>query len=543
LATAVPALAQEPGDDENAEAPQDVQDQVVVTGSRLQRDTYTSIAPLQVITSQVSREVGLIDAGEILQESTAASGQQIDLTFQGFVLDNGPGSSTINLRGLGEARTLVLLNGRRLAPAGVEGAPFAADLNLVPASLVEQYDLLLDGASSIYGSDAIAGVTNIILRKDFNGLELEAYSNIPHQGAGIENTVSVVWGKNTDRGFIGVGAEYTDIEAVTLADRKWTDQCDRHMEIDELGQRRTLGRFDEIRNLMSATECKTAASAGWISIQQFPRAFGTGFGSVFYTPGFSNSGIPNFSDWSFFGPIDSDGDGRNDVDFVNYALEEHQQEAHLFPDLSRTSVMAFGEYTFEGEMNITPYFEAMYSERDFFSDSGAFQLFPVVPGGNPYNPCNPNGLNGVDCGLAFDAMTMHPGVAASFAAVNGATPADFGFGNDGPTGPLLVQPVVSVDGDRTLNTANVKQIRGVLGFRGDLPQLKFGSFGNFSFDVAVVYATSDGTSNRPGVRQDRLDVALGWYSTTNTPCEINMPFNGRTGQPVEALASDAAAGC
>src|SRR5690606_17462435 len=83
LATAVPALAQEPGDDENAEAPQDVQDQVVVTGSRLQRDTYTSIAPLQVITSQVSREVGLIDAGEILQESTAASGQQIDLTFQG----------------------------------------------------------------------------------------------------------------------------------------------------------------------------------------------------------------------------------------------------------------------------------------------------------------------------------------------------------------------------------------------------------------------------------------------------------------------------
>lgn len=106
-----------------------------MTGSRLKRDTYSSIAPLQVISGQVSREVGLIDAADILQESTAASGQQIDLTFQGFVLDNGPGSSTIKLRGLGSGRTLVLINGRRLAPAGVEGAPAAADLNLIPASL------------------------------------------------------------------------------------------------------------------------------------------------------------------------------------------------------------------------------------------------------------------------------------------------------------------------------------------------------------------------------------------------------------------------
>ena len=164
-------------------------DEVVVTGSRLKRDTYTSIAPLQIITGQVSREVGLIDAGDILQESSAASGQQIDLTFSGFVLDNGPGTTTINLRGLGEARTLVLVNGRRLAPGGVEGAPFAPNLNLVPASLVQQYDLLLDGASSVYGSDAIAGVANVILRKDFDGLEVEGYSRVPDYDNGVENTL------------------------------------------------------------------------------------------------------------------------------------------------------------------------------------------------------------------------------------------------------------------------------------------------------------------------------------------------------------------
>ena len=70
----------------------DAVDEIVVTGSRLKRDTYSSVSPLQIITAEMSREVGLINPGDILQTSTASSGQQIDLTFSGFVLDNGPGS-------------------------------------------------------------------------------------------------------------------------------------------------------------------------------------------------------------------------------------------------------------------------------------------------------------------------------------------------------------------------------------------------------------------------------------------------------------------
>jgi iron complex outermembrane receptor protein len=157
LAFSPQVLAQEESDDEEDEV--EATEEIVVTGSRLKRDTYSSISPLQIISGQVSREVGLINAADILQESTAASGQQIDLTFQGFVLDNGPGATTIDLRGLGSARTLVLVNGRRLAPAGVEGAPVSPDLNLVPASLVQQYDLLLDGASSVYGSRGLLAST------------------------------------------------------------------------------------------------------------------------------------------------------------------------------------------------------------------------------------------------------------------------------------------------------------------------------------------------------------------------------------------------
>lgn len=104
-------------DGESAAAPQGG---IIVTGSRIRRDTYTSISPIQVLNTEASNNVGLFDPSQILQRDESASGQQIDATFGGFVLDNGPGSQTLNLRGLGADRTLLLVNGRRLAPAGVE---------------------------------------------------------------------------------------------------------------------------------------------------------------------------------------------------------------------------------------------------------------------------------------------------------------------------------------------------------------------------------------------------------------------------------------
>lgn len=510
-------------------------EEIIVTGSRLKRDTYTSISPLQVITSEVSREVGLIDASEILQDSTAASGQQIDLSLSNFVTDSGPGASSISLRGLGDDRTLVLLNGRRLAPAGVEGAPSAADLNLVPSSLVQQYDLLLDGASSIYGSDAVGGVVNIILRKDFNGAEFETYSQVPEQGAGVEHTLSAVWGKNFDRGFVGIGAEYTDIEAVTLADREWTDQCQRHVEIDQFGRIRTVDLSNQVTSGMAPAPCTTIALAARHAVDPFAREFGTGYGSVYYTPGFSNSGIPNFSESSQFGAgIDIDGDGQTDMDFLDYALDSRAQEAHLFPELSRKSVMAYGEYTFDGDMNVTPYFETLLTERDFFIDLGSFQLFPHVPADNPFNPCNPAAAGGVDCGLAFDALMNDPEYIAAFTAVNGAPPSAFGLGDDGPAGAVGTTPIVSVEGDRTTNPVEVRQVRAVVGLRGDLPQLQWGPLDNFGFDLAAAYSKSEGTSSRPGVRDDRLNLALGGFSTTGTPCVNDTGVE---------LAPDAAPGC
>ncbi len=547
-----PAYAQDADEGEDAAAdPSSEVEEVVVTGSRLRRDTYTSVAPLQVITGQVSREVGLIDASDILQESTASSGQQIDLTFTGFVLDNGPGATTVDLRGLGANRTLVLINGRRISPAGVEGAPVAADISLVPSSLVQQYDLLLDGASSVYGSDAIAGVVNIIMRKDFDGLEFEAYSQVPAHSNGIENTASLIWGKNFDRGFIGIGAEWQDSEAVTLDDRPWTAGCDQHAEIDEFGQVRTQDLFNSEVLGMDWDECRQGALARRIFIFDTTVNPVTGgaiphAGSVYFTPGTSNGGWPNFSESSLFGfGVDGDGDGRTDISFRDYDLNGNTQTAHLFPEVEQQSVMAYGEYTFEGEANFTPYFEALFARRENFIDFGSIQFFPDVPPLNPFNICNPTVAGGVDCGLAWNDLMNNPNFVNQVLANFGCDPSAGGSCDQtmDELGPTVVEPIVSVRDDRNTNTVEVKQFRFVGGFRSDLPFINFGSFNDWSMDFAAVLSKATGESNRIGIRGDRVNVALGWWSDTNTPCEVNLQFNPWTGESVDDMAPDATTGC
>lgn len=556
LAFSPSVFAQEDSAEEEAADEQEATEEIIVTGSRLKRDTFSSISPLQVITGQLSREVGLIDAADILQESTAAGGQQIDLTFQGFVLDNGPGATTVSLRGLGADRTLLLVNGRRLSPAGVEGSPSSPDLTFIPASLVQQYDILLDGASSIYGSDAIAGVTNIILRKDFDGLEIDLFSRIPEQSGGVDNTLSVVWGKNFDRGFLGLGVEATDSERIRRKDRKWTAGCQKNAEIDENGQVRTA---DQRRTFglsnMAWDECYSG-TGGLVSRVSVP-----GVGSIYYTPGYTNGGWPNFSESSSpfggFG-VDGDGDGLTDISFRNYQSngKPSEQNADFIPETSTLNAMLFGEYTFEGEMNLTAYGEVLYASREFFNESPEPQLFPNVPANNPFNICNPAAVGGVDCGLAEDALYTNPSYVQGFSdyytnlngcfglAPEDCSPTNFGL-LGGPIGAASTLPIVSVNGDRNTTDVEADQIRVVGGVRGDLPFIDFGSLTNWSFDTYYSYSKSEGESTRNGIREDRLDVALGVYSTTNTPCEINDPTatGPRSGLLASELQADVVPGC
>lgn len=139
-----PVVIEEIDEDDEAR-----QERVVVTVSRLSRTEFTSASPLKVINIQESISAGLVDTATIVQRTSVAGGAQTDNTFTGIVTDGGPGSATVGLRGLDEERTLILANGRRLAPAGVAGSPTRPDLSLIPLGMIERTEILTDGAPFI----------------------------------------------------------------------------------------------------------------------------------------------------------------------------------------------------------------------------------------------------------------------------------------------------------------------------------------------------------------------------------------------------------
>lgn len=503
LAVSAPAYAQDASSEEEEEANVDVSDgdasgtesgtPIVVTGSRIKRDTYSSISPLQILTTEAEQDAGLFDPTSILQRSESAAGVQIDATFQGFVLDNGPGSTTLDLRGLGADRTLLLINGRRLAPAGVEGAPTSPSLNLLPSTLIERYDLLLDGASSVYGSDAVAGVGNVVLRKDFDGLELTAFGNINPQGGGDDYTIGGAWGFNSDRGFFGIGAEYDYRDSIRLSDRKFFRGCDTQLDITNTGEIRRLGIDQQAAALAdsggtvttSASECIQDGFNGRISVP-FNRLGSVYFDEqVYNNAGFAgNSGIPGYSESAFGGPIDADGDGVRDLDFLNnYNLNGANPEQTFLSQQKRFNILAYGEYTLPGAANITPFFEAMYTRAEIFGENEFFaQIFPYVPDDNAFNPCN-TAVTGVDCRSGL----IIPGAA------------------QGGIGAQPVRPIFAIEGDRNNTDITQEQYRGVFGIKGDLPFIS----PSWSFETSFTYSYADGRSNVRGIREDKLAFALG----------------------------------
>ncbi|SDY69214.1 TonB-dependent Receptor Plug Domain [Lysobacter sp. yr284] len=196
---------------------------VTVTGSRIGRDTFTSVSPLQVITREETTLAGFNSTTGALQSTSVTGGQgQINNAYGGFVTNGGPGANTVGLRGMDPTRTLILLNGRRVAPAGSRGSVGSADLNVLPTSMIDHIEVLKDGASSIYGSDAIAGVINIVTRKNINELAVEAQYNVTEDGGGDETRYSLSWGKTGDRFSISGSFEAYDRNELTLGDRDWT---------------------------------------------------------------------------------------------------------------------------------------------------------------------------------------------------------------------------------------------------------------------------------------------------------------------------------
>jgi iron complex outermembrane receptor protein len=193
-------------------------ERIEVTGSRIQRQDMETASPVTVIDAAAIKAEGFTSVDQMLQVQTSMAGAAV-----GSSTNNGAdGVAQVDLRGMGSQRTLVLLNGRRMVNSG-SGADSSVDLNSIPVAMIARVEILKDGASAVYGSDAIAGVVNIITKKDFEGFQLDFNGSGTDKGDGRNGDVSALYGFNTDGGNYTIGAAFSDRRSVIQGDRDWTE--------------------------------------------------------------------------------------------------------------------------------------------------------------------------------------------------------------------------------------------------------------------------------------------------------------------------------
>lgn len=192
-------------------------DTVTVTGSHIKRAQISGVGPVTVIDAEAIQRSGATSVETLLQRLPASAGFAGSQT-NAYWADNGYGTTQVNLRGLGINRTLVLLNGRRVVNGGT-GANSSVDLNVIPVALIDRIEVLKDGASAIYGADAVAGVVNIITKKNFDGVEASIRYGQTFKRDGEDGAVDLAWGMTGERGSIMGAINYSEGGAVNMASR------------------------------------------------------------------------------------------------------------------------------------------------------------------------------------------------------------------------------------------------------------------------------------------------------------------------------------
>lgn len=210
---AMPALAQDgPAGEESAEG-----EAIVVTGSRIIRPDLTASVPTAVVSDELIQEAGTGNVQDILADLPSV-GQNISRTSTNFST-TGNGVASVNLRNLGSARTLVLVNGRRMV-AGIPGTSIV-DLNTIPTDLIDRVDVVTGGASAAYGSEAIAGVVNFILKEDFEGFRVRGQGTVSDEGDAARQYISGTFGKSfaDGRGHVTLYGQYDRDEGLRSRNR------------------------------------------------------------------------------------------------------------------------------------------------------------------------------------------------------------------------------------------------------------------------------------------------------------------------------------
>lgn len=337
--SAAPVFAQDTAQDQDSQK----LETITVTGSRIRKADIETAQPIVVMDRAAIEKQGFNSVADILQNMPEAGTPPIS---RASVLASGEsvGGYYIDLRNLGANRTLVLINGKRLGTT-TDGLQ---DLSQIPMAAIDRIEVLKDGASAIYGSDAIAGVVNIITRRNFDGAEASAYVGQYDQDDGAKQNYSMTLGAHSDRGSVTMTAEYTKEDPVWAKDRWYSAFPDttRH------------------------------PNAGWSIVSQW--------GNFFMPPGYCSSGLcalnpggnpANPADWHNTGA----GGAPNDRSNANY-------EMMLNTGIERHSLFTSGNYDITDHIRFTGDF--LYNKRRTSQQVAGYPFQPafVIPGSSDEYP-------------------------------------------------------------------------------------------------------------------------------------------------------------
>lgn len=445
-------------------------EEIVISGSRIKRDTFTSPAPLLILRNEDAALAGFTSTAEVLQGTAVTGGQgQINNAYGGFVTDGGPGANTLGLRGFGPSRSLVLMNGRRLAPSGTRGSVGAADLNTLPDAIVDRIEVLKDGASSIYGSDAIAGVVNIITKRNITGVTGSVKLSVP-SGGGEEARVSLVGGFVTDGGYLSGSYEYYKREQLTLGDRDWTKCNTDYRRTSVNGVVGEFGSADYIDPKTGQPKCYpiTGTGSNGVTINTLgtttvagvaaPGAVGTSFNR--WRP---NAGVTT-------GLVGYEGVGNAATNLnVRDTFDPRTLNRSLISPTENHNVYVQGGLDLKVLGDAEIYYEAMYNRRES-AQTGYRQLALDYNRGSPLIPAS----------LAFSNFLAPQPTSSGFRV---GVRAFIGFGND-------------------QSSQEVDFGRAVLGIRGSIPKV------GWDYDVVTTYSQSKGAYSFQSFLTDRLAQSL-----------------------------------
>lgn len=503
------ALAQPPGESEIEE--------VVVTGSYIRGTPLDAPSPVQVVDRTSIEAQGAAVIWDVIKNLEVNSGS---FTNPGSgEASQTEGTSQVNLRNLGENSTLTLINGKRVAPAAAtttSGGEFV-DLNTIPLVMTARLEILTDGGSALYGADAVAGVVNIIMRTEFEGLEL--YGDVQAIDAArdkLDATVSGIWGWASDNGnthFV-LSAERFERDEVSV---KYGNYFDENSEF--------FGTVSAIGGAVAPATFGTNLNPAFINQEIMAANVAEGgTGAVVYSDPLCGSDAITAGDGTpFF--LGSRRETRGERSGT--CREDNSEWNYIAQASERNSVAGAFNHTFNDAANLYSFFS--YSDSDTLrADDGHNQargptVFLAQPGAYTRNPAFGNNAIGQTMELGFFA----PSIGLSRPTASDITNAPVDIRNGGINAAFWANPRVGIPrqgDDSNLTSTQASNIQ--LGLKGDFTLAER----NFNYDVSYSWSDSSLEQSYRTFNRQRVELAANGLGGPN--CVPNgVPDFNFAGQP------------